>query len=121
MAAAVRQLRRETNHDRVPDKPSSPCGGVAVTKICDLVATRPSWYGKSVMLHATRFATSLAISLWGLAMLLIGIVNAVSLWIVLGVVVMGVGLPFLASHPWAADRLYPTRGGIDPSLSSGTR
>lgn len=73
------------------------------------------------MLRATRFATSLAISLWGLAMLLIGIFNAVFLWIVLGVVVLAVGLPFLASHPWAAARLYPTRGGIDPALSSGNR
>jgi len=73
------------------------------------------------MLRATRFATSLAISLWGLAMLLIGIFNAVFLWIVLGAVVLAVGLPFLASNPWAAARLYPTRGGIDPAVPGGNR
>jgi hypothetical protein len=73
------------------------------------------------MLLATRFVTSLAISLWGLAMLLIGIVHLVFLWIVLGLVVLAVGLPFLASHPWAAARLYPSRGGIDPASAGGTR
>jgi hypothetical protein len=73
------------------------------------------------MLYATRFVTSLAIALWGLAMIVIGIINGVFLWIVLGVVVAGVGLPFLASHPRAAARLYPARGGIDPSLPGGNR
>lgn len=73
------------------------------------------------MLLATRFAASLAISVWGLAMLLIGIVKAVFLWIVLGVVVTVVGLPFLGSHPWAAGRLYPSRGAIDPSLAGENR
>jgi hypothetical protein len=73
------------------------------------------------MLRAIRFAASLAISLWGLAMILIGIAKAVPLWIVLGVVVTAVGLPFLGSHPWAAGRLYPSRGAIDPSLASENR
>jgi hypothetical protein len=73
------------------------------------------------MQYATRFATSLVISFWGLAMLLLGIVNAVLLWIVLGVVIMAVGLPFLASHPWAAARLYPARGAIDPALPGASR
>lgn len=69
------------------------------------------------MLNATRFLTSLAISLWGLGMLVLGLVNGVVLWMLLGVVIVAVGLPFLASHPWAAGRLYPARGGIDRSLS----
>ena len=69
------------------------------------------------MLNVTRFVTSLAISLWGVGMLLIGITNGVLLWIVLGLVIAGVGLPFLASHPWAAPLLYPRRGGIDRALT----
>jgi hypothetical protein len=73
------------------------------------------------MLFVARFVTSLAISLWGLAMLVIGLVNGVPLWILLGVIVAGVGLPFLASHPAAAPRLYPKRGGIDPAASPGGR
>jgi hypothetical protein len=70
------------------------------------------------MLTATRFVASLAICVWGLAMLLIGVVNGVPMWIVLGLVVAGVGLPFLASHPAAAGRLYPRRGGIDPAAGT---
>jgi hypothetical protein len=71
------------------------------------------------MLSVARFVTSLAISLWGLAMLLIGVVNGVPLWVLLGLVVSGVGLPFLASHPAASARLYPKRGGIDPAAAAG--
>lgn len=67
------------------------------------------------MMDATRFATSLAISLWGVAMLLLGLINMVLLWIILGLVIIAVGLPFFAGHPWAAARLYPKRGGIDPA------
>lgn len=66
------------------------------------------------MLYAVRFVTSLAISLWGLVMALLGLVNGVLLWIVLGFAVLAVGLPLLASHPWAATRLYPERGAIAP-------
>lgn len=73
------------------------------------------------MLSVTRFIASLAISLWGVAMLLIGVVNGVPLWILLGLVVTGVGLPFLASHPAASARLYPRRGGIDPTAATGGR
>lgn len=73
------------------------------------------------MLSVVRFVTSLAVSLWGMAMLLIGIVNGVPLWILLGLVVAGVGLPFLASNPAAAPRLYPKRGGIDPAAATGGR
>lgn len=71
------------------------------------------------MLSVARFVTSLAISLWGVAMLLIGVVNGVPLWVLLGLVVSGVGLPFLASHPAAGPRLYPKRGGIDPAAAAG--
>jgi hypothetical protein len=87
----------------------------------DLVASWRSWYAMGVMLYAARFAASLAIALWGVAMVLIGIFNAVFLWIVLGLVVTAVGVPFLASHPWAAARLYPPRGAIDPSPAGGNR
>lgn len=73
------------------------------------------------MLSAARFLASLAIALWGVAMLLIGLVNGVVLWILLGLVITAVGLPFLASHPAAASRLYPRRGGIDPTTATGTR
>jgi len=73
------------------------------------------------MLNATRFVASLAISLWGLGMLVIGLINGVPLWIVLGVVIMGVGLPFFAGLPWAAAWLYPTRGGIERVLPGTKR
>jgi hypothetical protein len=72
------------------------------------------------MLTVARFVASLAISVWGLAMLLIGVVNGVPMWILLGLVVAGVGLPFLASHPAAAGRLYPRRGGIDSAAPGGS-
>jgi hypothetical protein len=71
------------------------------------------------MLSVARFVASLAISLWGVAMLVLGLVNGVPMWIVLGLVVAGVGLPFLASLPAAAPRLYPKRGGIDPAAAPG--
>jgi hypothetical protein len=67
------------------------------------------------MLYATRFFTSLAIVLWALSMVLLGLVNGVLLWIVVGLVLIAVGAPLLASHPWAAARLYPPRGAIDPT------
>lgn len=73
------------------------------------------------MLSVTRFIASLAISLWGLGMLLIGVVNGVPLWILLGLIVTGVGLPFLASHPAASARLYPSRGGIDRAAATEGR
>jgi hypothetical protein len=72
------------------------------------------------MLTVTRFVASLAISVWGLAMLLIGVVNGVPMWILLGLVVTGVGLPFLAAHPAATGRLYPRRGGIDSAAPGGS-
>lgn len=73
------------------------------------------------MLSVARFVASLAISLCGVAMLVLGLVNGVPLWILLGVVVAGVGLPFLAALPAAASRLYPKRGGIDPAVMTGGR
>ena len=73
------------------------------------------------MLSVARFVASLAISLWGVAMLVLGLVNGVPLWILLGVVVAGVGLPFLAALPAAASRLYPKRGGIDAAAVTGGR
>lgn len=73
------------------------------------------------MLSVARLVASLAISLWGVAMLVIGLVNGVPLWILLGIAVAGVGLPFLGSLPTAGPRLYPKRGGIDPAAATGGR
>ena len=73
------------------------------------------------MLSVARFVASLAISLWGVAMLVLGLVNGVPLWILLGVVIAGGGLPFLAGLPAAGPRLYPKRGGIDPAAVTGGR
>lgn len=60
-----------------------------------------------------RFVASLTILAWGLSMVVLGILNAFFLWIAVGLVVTGVGLPLLASHPWAASRLYPKSGNIE--------
>ena len=73
------------------------------------------------MLTVARLVASLAISLWGVAMLVLGLVNGVPLWILLGVVIAGVGLPFLAGLPAAGPRLYPKRGGIDSAAVPGGR
>ena len=65
------------------------------------------------MLFVFRFLASLAISIWGLMMVVLGILNAFFLWIAVGLVVTGVGLPLLGSHPWVASRLYPKSGNIE--------
>jgi len=67
------------------------------------------------MLYATRFVASLAIVLWALTMVLLGLANGVLLWIVLGAALLVVGAPLLGSHPWATAHLYPPRGPIDPT------
>ncbi|HZR84858.1 MAG TPA: hypothetical protein VFD92_27430 [Candidatus Binatia bacterium] len=61
------------------------------------------------MLKAVRFAVSLLVALWGLVMVLLGIAQAQLLWIPLGLAVLVVGVPLLASNPLATDRLYPPR------------
>lgn len=60
-----------------------------------------------------RFVASLAISTWGLVMVLMGVLNGFFLWIAIGLVVTAVGVPLLGSHPWVADRLYPKSGNIE--------
>lgn len=65
------------------------------------------------MLYATRFFVSVVILLWGLTMIALGVANGVPLWSLLGLVVFGVGTPLLASHPWAANLLYPRKPGPD--------
>jgi hypothetical protein len=60
-----------------------------------------------------RFVASLAISVWGLTMVLLGLLHGYFLWIAIGVAVTVVGLPLLGSHPWAARRLYPQSGNIE--------
>ena len=61
------------------------------------------------MVFAVQFLASLAIALWGLTMIVLGLVGGMALWVLLGVAVLAVGVPLLASHPWAAARLYPAR------------
>lgn len=65
------------------------------------------------MLWTVRFIASTVVSTWGLAMLLIGLVNGVLLWSAIGLAVMVAGLPLLAAHPWAAARLYPPRTPVE--------
>jgi len=56
-----------------------------------------------------RFVGSVAVSLWGAVMVLLGIVNGTFLWVPIGLVVLVVGLPLLASSSRAAAHLYPPR------------
>ena len=63
--------------------------------------------------YVIRFVASLAISVWGLVMVLLGIAQGYFLWIAVGLVVGGIGLPLLASNPMVADRLYPKSGNIE--------
>jgi hypothetical protein len=65
------------------------------------------------MLTAIRFLTSLAILLWGLTMILLGMARGEVLWCAIGAAIAAVGIPLLGSHPWAAGVLYPTRGPIE--------
>jgi hypothetical protein len=67
------------------------------------------------LLTALRFFTSLAILLWGGAMIMLGLFRGELLWCAIGTAVAGVGIPLLGSHPWAAALLYPPRGPIDGS------
>ena len=73
------------------------------------------------MRFVVRFVTSLAITLWGMAMVALGLFQGVAMWSLLGLVVAGVGLPLLASHPWATGLLYPSRAGerASPPESQG--
>lgn len=63
------------------------------------------------MLYLVRVVASLSIALWGLVMVLLGVVNQVDLWVPLGLAVIVAGLPLLASHPLAAGWLYPPATG----------
>lgn len=65
------------------------------------------------MLTAIRFGAALLILLWGSLMILLGMAQGMFLWCAIGSVVSAVGIPLLASHPWATDFLYPVRGPID--------
>lgn len=60
-------------------------------------------------MEVLRFLASIAVSAWGLAMILLGIVNGTFLWVLIGLPVLAVGLPLLASNPRATARLYPSR------------
>ena len=66
---------------------------------------------------AVRFLASLALPVWGLLTVLLGIFNGLFLWIAIGLVLTVAGLPLLGSHPWAASRLYPASGNIEGAAS----
>ena len=71
------------------------------------------------LLTTLRFFTSLAILLWGLAMIMLGMFRGMAMWCAIGMVVSAVGIPLLGSHPWAAGVLYPRRGPIEgPGVES---
>jgi hypothetical protein len=61
------------------------------------------------VLLVVRVVTSVIVSVWGLVMVLLGLGQGQLLWIPLGLAVLAVGIPLLASNPIAAPRLYPTR------------
>lgn len=61
------------------------------------------------MLNALRFLGSVTIALWGLVIVLLGLGQGELLWVPLGIAVLAVGVPLLASNPLVADRLYPPR------------
>jgi len=56
-----------------------------------------------------RWIGSVAVSAWGILMVLIGILNGMFLWVLIGLAVLAVGLPLLASSSRAAATLYPPR------------
>lgn len=58
-----------------------------------------------------RSLASVAILLWGLLTLLIGLAAMNLNWIGIGVILLVIGLPFLAGLPAAAKRLYPPAEG----------
>ena len=76
----------------------------------NVIRTRASAQSVSFVI---QFIASVAIATWGLVMVALGILNEFFLWIVIGFALTGVGLPLLASHPWAASRLYPKSGNIE--------
>ncbi len=67
------------------------------------------------MLDLVRSVASLAILLWALGIVLLGLGSGTFLWILIGLVLLVVGAPMLGAHPWATARLYPRRGAIDPA------
>jgi hypothetical protein len=65
------------------------------------------------MLTAVQSFTSLAILLWGLSMIMLGLFRGLVLWCAIGAAVAAVGIPLLGSHPWAAALLYPGRRPLE--------
>lgn len=72
-------------------------------------------------MNLIRFVASAAIALWGLTMVLLGIVNGMLSWIAIGLAVTAFGAPLLASNPLLAARLYPSRNESEPAAASGAR
>ena len=60
-------------------------------------------------MEVLRFVASIAVTTWGLAMILLSILNGTFIWVLVGLPVAVVGLPLLASNRLAAARLYPVR------------
>ena len=58
-----------------------------------------------------RSFTSVSILVWGVLTLLIGLAAMNITWIMIGLVLSAVGLPFLAGLPMAQKRLYPPAEG----------
>ena len=60
------------------------------------------------MLLVLQWFASVAIPIWGVAVVILGVAAGNLVWLNIGVIIIGVGLPFLASNPLAARRLYPS-------------
>jgi hypothetical protein len=71
------------------------------------------------MAFAIRFAASLAIVIWGLAAAVLGLLRGVTLWALIGVALLVVGLPIVASHPWV--RLSASLRGAEATDAPASR
>jgi len=66
-----------------------------------------------------QLVAALAIPLWGLSFVVVGLARGVALWSAIGAVVAVAGLPLLGGHPWARPLLYRPRGPLEgPSAAS---
>ncbi len=63
------------------------------------------------MLGGLRWLASVGILLWGALVVLLGVLTPNLVWIAIGLVILTVGVPFLAGLPLAARRLYPPAEG----------
>ena len=94
-------LTRKPKHDLGHGKGKPACFAVA--------AFRAKWYGN--LMGIIRSFTSVSILVWGILTLVIGLAAMNITWIMIGLVLSAVGLPFLAGLPMAQKRLYPPAEG----------